>query len=308
VNRQRKTDAWMPLWVGDYLADTQHLTRDQHGAYLLLLMAYWRNGGPLPDDDDRLAAIVKASRKEWKLLRPAVVEFFNIDLGVWRQKRADTELAVSARRAAEATTKASAAANARWRRQDSGAQQHAPSNACSNAPSTPQAVLELCPPPSPSPTTGIPADVAKDQNQRAQPVRALEKDQLPISSTGGEACKAMRLAGLADANPSHPKLLALLGQGISVSELVAAAETAVRNGKGFAYALAAAEGRRRDAAAVRVLPSPSGALSDPDTRASLVHDARRLGIGEWDQTLEQFPQFAARVRVARAAEQSRAAA
>lgn len=89
----RKPDEWMPLHIGDYHADTTHLTREQHGAYVLLLMAYWRRGGPLPDDDARLAAIVKASAGEWRRLKPILTEFFEVLDGQWRQKRADKELA-----------------------------------------------------------------------------------------------------------------------------------------------------------------------------------------------------------------------
>jgi hypothetical protein len=70
----------------------------------------------------------------------------------------------------------------------------------------------------------------------------------------GEAAKAMRKAGLADTNPSHPTLLALLAAGLSVQELADAAGESVKRGKGFTYALAVAEGRRRDAATVATLP------------------------------------------------------
>ena len=58
----------------------------------------------------------------------------------------------------------------------------------------------------------------------------------------------MRQAGLADANPSHPKLLALLAEGITLDELGQAAGEPVQKKKGFAYAQTVAEGRRRDAA------------------------------------------------------------
>jgi len=82
---------WMKFYVGDYLGDTMHLTRDQHGAYLLLIFAYWRNGS-LPDDDEVLAGITKSSPEEWRSLRQVVAKFFRIRGGFWRQKRVEAEL------------------------------------------------------------------------------------------------------------------------------------------------------------------------------------------------------------------------
>ncbi len=81
--------AWMPLYVGDYLGDTGHLTTAQHGAYLLLMMHYWRKG-ELPDDDRQLSKITKLPLKTWTDYRPVLQEFFHSG---WRHKRIDAELA-----------------------------------------------------------------------------------------------------------------------------------------------------------------------------------------------------------------------
>jgi uncharacterized protein YdaU (DUF1376 family) len=80
---------WMPLYVGDYLGDTGHLTTTQHGAYLLLMMHYWRKG-ELPDDDRQLSKITKLPLKTWCDYRPTLQDFFYEG---WKHKRIDAELA-----------------------------------------------------------------------------------------------------------------------------------------------------------------------------------------------------------------------
>ena len=80
--------AWMPLYIGDYLGDTEHLSTVQHGAYLLLLMSYWRNDG-LPEDDRQLAQIAKLSLKEFRRHKPVLQSFF---YDGWKNKRAQKEL------------------------------------------------------------------------------------------------------------------------------------------------------------------------------------------------------------------------
>lgn len=79
---------WMPLYVGDYLGDTGHLTTAQHGAYLLLMMHYWRKG-ELPDDDRQLSKITKLPLKAWHEYRPTLQDFFHSG---WKHKRIDAEL------------------------------------------------------------------------------------------------------------------------------------------------------------------------------------------------------------------------
>jgi uncharacterized protein YdaU (DUF1376 family) len=79
----------MPLYVADYLADTGHLSTLEHGAYLLLIMHYWRVGC-LPADDRKLANICRVSVHQWKAIRPTIAAFFRDD---WTHKRIDFLLA-----------------------------------------------------------------------------------------------------------------------------------------------------------------------------------------------------------------------
>ena len=133
-----KADIWMPLYIGDYLADTTRLTTEQHGAYLLLIMDYWRNGSP-PDDDSILASVCRTTSQNWKKLRPALVCFFDVINGHWTHTRIEKEIKDAKEGKAKAEAKALKAAEARWGK-----------HATSNAPSITQAMHDECPLQSPS--------------------------------------------------------------------------------------------------------------------------------------------------------------
>ena len=111
----KKVDTWMPLLVDKYLGDTQHLTTEQHGAYLLLLMTMWKRDGVLMVRD--LPQITRLSPARWKACRSVLMELFTLsDDGLTvTQKRLSQELQRS-KENTEAKSKAGAkgAAN-RWR-------------------------------------------------------------------------------------------------------------------------------------------------------------------------------------------------
>lgn len=81
----------MPLYIADYLADTAHLGCAESGAYLHLIMSYWQRGG-LPNDDNKLASIARATPEQWCCMKDTIAEFFSDG---WVHRRVDLELAKS---------------------------------------------------------------------------------------------------------------------------------------------------------------------------------------------------------------------
>lgn len=121
--------------------------------------------------------------------------------------------------------------------------------------------------PSPSPLP-LPSPSTSERTRAEQ--GAPHDDAQSIAQAAGGVCSALREEGLQTASASHPKLLALLEAGITPDEIIAVAKEPAARIKGFAWILAAAEGRRRDAAAVRPLPvgPPAGARASPRSRHS----------------------------------------
>ena len=83
----------MPLFTDALIGDTTHLSAEQFGCYLLILIATWRNNGvALPDDDERMAKVCRVSRWKWKSgLRKIVAEFFTVSELGWHQQRLEKE-------------------------------------------------------------------------------------------------------------------------------------------------------------------------------------------------------------------------
>lgn len=79
----------MPLYIADYLKDTIHLNAAEHGAYMLLIMRYWQDGG-LPADEKMIARFSRLSPSEWAESRDVLASLFGPD---WSHPRIDEELA-----------------------------------------------------------------------------------------------------------------------------------------------------------------------------------------------------------------------
>jgi uncharacterized protein YdaU (DUF1376 family) len=103
------SDIWFPFYIGDYLGDTMHLTTEEHGAYILLIMYYWKNNGAIENNKNLLKNITKISQKKLQ----NVLTLFSEKEGYLHHKRIDEELL----KAQSKSQKAKESAEARWQKE-----------------------------------------------------------------------------------------------------------------------------------------------------------------------------------------------
>jgi 5-methylcytosine-specific restriction endonuclease McrA len=78
---------WMPFYVADYLADTQHLNTEEHGAYLLLLFYHWGHGS-VPSNPKFICRITRLHPSRFARVWEALKPFFVLqEGGVMTQSR-----------------------------------------------------------------------------------------------------------------------------------------------------------------------------------------------------------------------------
>jgi uncharacterized protein YdaU (DUF1376 family) len=84
---------YIPLYTGDYLRDTRHLSPMEHGIYLLLLMYCWDKHGFAPLEERQLFGICNArSNDEMEAVRRVLKEFFVQGAEGWYNPRLMREL------------------------------------------------------------------------------------------------------------------------------------------------------------------------------------------------------------------------
>ena len=167
-----KPTVWMPFFVGDYLGDTMSFDATEHGAYLLLILEYWRNG-PLPNDMKILGKICRLSNKTRSIVLQSVLLKFQLVNNEWRHKRIDLELQLANENQAIYVERAKKAAEARWKG-------HTSKDATSITCSTPNAMLENASP-SPSPSPSIKKKITTLSKKKISWLINLEKVKLTNS-------------------------------------------------------------------------------------------------------------------------------
>lgn len=282
--------------IGDYAKKTGRLSLLQHGAYRVLLDSCY-DREVFPTMEEAIDWTWASSAAEIEAVEFVLRKFFTLIDGRYVQQQVKEDIAEYQ---AKAQTNARIAHDRETTRREKGTNR-----------------------------ARVVDGSSEDRNESSPNHKPITKNQEPKEQGAPEAgeqvgpdgpahavfaeqaAKAMKTAGLVDVSASHPKLKALVSAGLTVDELAEAARVAAAVGKGFPWALARAEGQRRDAAHVGALPDAAPAV-DPDSRSAVEADGERFGLGRWQQLDAQgqavpWSVYAGRVKAARASRQGMAA-
>jgi uncharacterized protein YdaU (DUF1376 family) len=108
-----KPDAWMPVYIGETIADTAHLTARQFGAYMRLRLAAWRRGGALPGQTDQLRALTGLDPDAWRDDWPVLSGLFTLEDGAIRDPALEERYAHAVDRYAKRVASSAAGVAAR---------------------------------------------------------------------------------------------------------------------------------------------------------------------------------------------------
>jgi len=77
----------LPIKTDALIADTTHMSAEEFGVYVRLLIAMWRHGARLPDNPKELASIGGVSRRRWFQISERVMRPMTVSGGIVSQKR-----------------------------------------------------------------------------------------------------------------------------------------------------------------------------------------------------------------------------
>jgi uncharacterized protein YdaU (DUF1376 family) len=90
------------------------LSDDAALAYHRLMIQYRLHDGDLPDDDKRIANLIKFSARRWKRVRPELEREFVVVGGRWRHECEDQDIAEAKRISEERSEYGKRGAKAKW--------------------------------------------------------------------------------------------------------------------------------------------------------------------------------------------------
>lgn len=151
-----KVDIYIPIYIGDYLGDTQDLTAEEHGAYLLILFTMWKTRAPILFD--RLSSVAKVDPAKWPTVWGVIGRFFQVSAGLVTQGRLMRELEAAIekkRRKSDAGIKSGESKRRTEREQNAGKPQT-------------EGPTKAVPSPSPSEILTLPVSQASESDARSE--------------------------------------------------------------------------------------------------------------------------------------------